>query len=95
MINESGNEMTSKTTTTIGLSDIKAVEFECATCHMKVAYPIEKYSHPMMLCNVCQPSRSFIVQNSQEHRDLLALGDLIRRLSQMNVGMIVRFEISN
>ena len=28
--------MTTKTTTSIELQDIKAIEFECATCHTKV-----------------------------------------------------------
>jgi hypothetical protein len=87
--------MTTKTTTSIELQDIKAIEFECATCHMKVAYPIDKYSHPMAACNVCHPPKQFIVANSQEARDLNMLGDLIRRLSQMNTGLIVRLEISN
>jgi hypothetical protein len=87
--------MTSRTTLSIELRDIRAVEFECAACHMKVSYPLDKYARPLSMCNACQPPKQFLMENSQEAKDLITLGEVIRRLSQMAVGLTVRLEISN
>jgi len=56
---------------------------------------MDKYLHPLAACNVCQPPKQFIVPNSQDAKDLNMLGELIRRLSQMSTGLVVRLEISN
>jgi hypothetical protein len=79
-----GEEIKSKTTLSLELRKIKAIEFECSTFHTKVVYLIEKYTHPIAMCNVCQPPKQFIVPNNQESKDLIMLGELVRTLSQVD-----------
>jgi predicted RNA-binding Zn-ribbon protein involved in translation (DUF1610 family) len=45
--------MTSETRTTIQLSDIKAVEFECVRCHHRLVRPIGTWQTPVFACPEC------------------------------------------
>ena len=85
--------MTIKTITTIELKDIKSVEFECDTCHTKVSHSIEKFIHPMSLCNVCQPNKQFFLPNGKEDTALSDLIVLIRGCSKLPTGLTMRFQI--
>lgn len=62
--------MTIETRTTIEMRDIKTVEFECGTCHTKLVYDIDKFTNPLMFCNVCQPSRTLVADRSSDLQDI-------------------------
>jgi len=64
--------MTVETRTTIQLRDITEIEIECGVCHTRIAWKSrddDKFipSH----CKKCDTV--FFVENSPEHRDLMAL----------------------
>jgi len=87
--------MTVKTTTTIELKDIKSIEFECDSCHTKVAYAIEKFNHPMSMCNVCHPSKQFFLPDSKEDNALRNLAVLLRECAKPPAGLTMRFQIDS
>ena len=88
--------MTFKTVITIELKDIKAIEFECGACHTKVVYPIEKFSQPLMTCNVCQPNKQFFVHGGQDVLDLMKMVKTMHRFSDADMGgLVMRFDITN
>ena len=45
--------MTSETRTTIQLSDIKAVEFECSSCHHRIVRPVGAWQSYLSECPEC------------------------------------------
>lgn len=85
--------MTIKTVTTIELKDIKSVEFECDKCHTKVVYAIDKFNHPMSLCNVCKPNIQFFLPDGKEDKALINLVSLVRECSKLSAGLTMRFQI--
>ena len=88
--------MTRKTVTSIQLRDIQAVEFECGVCHMKVSYPLEKFSHPLTVCNACQPQKQFIVYGSTEFAEWVKFAELLKRFAQTeDTNFIFRLEIGD
>lgn len=45
--------MTNETRTTIQLSDLKAIEFECVGCHARIVRPIGVWQFPLVACSEC------------------------------------------
>jgi len=85
--------MTVETRTTIQLRDITEIEIECGVCHTRIAWKSrddDKFipSH----CKKCDTV--FFVENSPEHRDLLALFSLIARYSYSG-NCVLRFAIGD
>jgi hypothetical protein len=88
--------MTIKTVTTIELKDIKSIEFKCGTCHTKIVYAMDKFTHPVVSCNVCKPDKQYIEYGSQDYADLIKLGQLIQRFSKLDSQIVaMNFEIMN
>ena len=87
--------MTIETRTTMELKDIKAIEFECATCHTKVVYSIDQFSQPVFVCYTCHPSKTLISERSTDHKTIVQLVQLINQLSQLERGVfLMRFDIT-
>jgi hypothetical protein len=86
--------MTKETRTTIELRDIRYVEFECASCHTKLVYPIDKFNHPIFVCNVCPGAKVLIPERGRETDEIKQLINLINRFSGKPEGYIMRFDIS-
>jgi hypothetical protein len=88
--------MTVKTVTSVQLKDIKAVEFECGTCHTKVSYSIDRFQTPVATCNVCQPQKQFMVYGSTEYAEWVKFGELVRRFAKTDDNIFtVRFELAD
>ena len=85
--------MTIETKTTMELKDIKAVEFECATCHTKLVYKIDKFTLPLMFCTVCQ--KVLIPERGKELEDIKQLVYLIKRFSEEEGMYVMRFDITS
>lgn len=83
--------MASEQRTLVQLKHIKAIEFECETCHTRVSYAVEKYDHPWLQCNTC--SKSFIQPDSREFSEWATFGRLLKKLSQTPPGLTVRLEV--
>ena len=45
--------MTSEIRTTIQLSDLKSVEFECTQCHARIVRPVGAWHTPLLCCPEC------------------------------------------
>jgi len=45
--------MTCETRTTIQLSDIEAIEFECVKCHARAVRPVGVWQFPLAACPEC------------------------------------------
>jgi hypothetical protein len=86
--------MTIETRTTVELSDIRHVEFECLTCHAKYVYPIDKFAYPPFVCGVCQPPKLLIAERGKECEDIKQLIYLINRFFENPEGYAMRFDIS-
>jgi hypothetical protein len=87
--------MTIETKTTIEMRDIKTVEFECGTCHTKLVYDIDKFTSPMMFCNVCQPTKTLVADRSTEFQDIRHLIHLINRFAQLDPALFrMRFDVT-
>jgi hypothetical protein len=66
--------MTTETRTTIQLRDITEVEIECGVCHTRIAWQLRSDEHFIpSRCNKHNCDNVFFVENSPEHRDLMAL----------------------
>lgn len=87
--------MTIKTITSIELSDVQAVEFECEGCHSKVSYPLDKFTHPLTICNTCKPERQFIVYGSTEFAEWIKFVELLKRFSKKNSNFAFRLELTS
>jgi DNA replicative helicase MCM subunit Mcm2 (Cdc46/Mcm family) len=85
--------MTIETRTTLELKDIRAIEFECNTCHTKTVYPIAKYGNPPTHCSHCTEGRQWIVTGSEEWEELSKLGKTIQGASK-SAGFTLRLEIA-
>ena len=85
--------MTIETRTTMELKDIKAIEFECATCHTKLTYNIDKFTIPLMFCTVCQ--KALIPERGKELEDIKQLIYLIERFSGEGGMYVMRFDVTS
>lgn len=48
--------MTTETRTTIQLSDLKGIEFECVKCHARAMRPVGVWQFPLAVCPECGAS---------------------------------------
>jgi DNA replicative helicase MCM subunit Mcm2 (Cdc46/Mcm family) len=62
--------MTVETRTTMQLSDIKAIEFECTHCHAKRIFQIRNFDTPPLNCGSCGESQPWFVANSPDRSDI-------------------------
>ena len=69
--------MTVETKTTIELSDIKAIEFECKNCGRIVAWPIKAAKEPPFQCDCNTPQ--WMSVGGDTYRSLMTLIDAIKR----------------
>ncbi|SRR6266404_991206 len=72
--------MTIETRTTIQLSDIEAIEFQCKNCNVKYVYPIKQFEGPPIFCG-CNTQDAWFVANSPDRSDIAKLGEVVRRFS--------------
>jgi len=75
--------VTAETKTTLQLSDITAVEFECKNCQRVVSLPLPLKSANQVptFCD-CNVPRQWMPVGSDAHRTLLALMDYIQRYAK-------------
>jgi hypothetical protein len=86
--------MTIETKTTIELSDVLNVEFECKNCHAVGIWPINNMKNPPVSCP-CQPGQQWMVHGSNEHSEILQLIELMRRYAKAeNRQFVMRFGLS-
>jgi hypothetical protein len=85
--------MTIETRTTVQLSDIKAIEFECAKCHAKSIFQIGKFDNPPLNCGACG-GEPWFVANTPDRSDIAKLAQIITRFSgQPSSGFAMRLEV--
>ncbi len=87
--------MTSEVRTTIQLSDLKAVEFECTQCHARIVRPIGVWSSPLLCCPECgmtwehyRATMDFLAKTSSQIAKTAAIDD-----PKSDSPFIVRFEL--
>lgn len=86
--------MTIETKTTIQLSDIKAVEFECKNCHRVVSWPLDTARNPPFSCE-CAGSPQWMSVGGDTYRDLTHLIALIQRYGKSNgEQFVLRFTVN-
>lgn len=73
--------MTVETKTTIELSDIDSVEFECKHCHSVSAWPLSVARRPPARCH-CENSPQWMVGGGDMDNNITRLIELMRRLSE-------------
>jgi hypothetical protein len=85
--------MTAETKTTLQLSDITAVEFECKKCHRIVSLPLPLKSPNQVPVECdCDIRQHWMPTGSDAHRSLLALMDYIERYANAtNEPFVLRF----
>ena len=87
--------MTVEMKTAIELSDIKAIEFECANCRTKLVFPVSRFKHPPTNCGHCD-AKQWLIPGSVEFEELQRLGQAIQRFANKDTGgFIMRLEITN
>ncbi len=87
--------MTIETRTTLELSDIRSVEFECANCHVKTTVPIDKFKQPPISCHGCE-SEQWFVPGSKDLSDLIHMVRSMGRFSEVGKGLfIMRFDLAD
>jgi DNA-directed RNA polymerase subunit RPC12/RpoP len=86
--------MTAETRTTITLGDIAAVEYECVGCQAKMIRIIEKGHMIPLACGNC--GREWFAKDSNEHRDLSRLTEILKDFpkSSVNKQVFIRLEIT-
>lgn len=87
--------MTAEIRTTVYLTELKSVEFECNDCHSRVVVPLSDDAFVPSGCPspTCKNQNWYTV-GSLEHRELKAIIDSIRRYqSSQNYSM--RFEVQS
>jgi hypothetical protein len=58
-----------------------------------IGYAIDKFTHPLSSCNVCRPSKEFLIQRSKDLMAVTKLGELIRECSTLPPGLSMKFQI--
>lgn len=84
--------MTVETKTTIQLSDITTIEFECAKCHTVASYPLDVVQHPQGSCaNGCGEWMPFA---GDTYKSLTKLIELVKRFGKAtSEPFILRFGV--
>ena len=85
--------MTVETRTTIELGDVKAVEFECSNCHVKMVLPLDKFKQPFVNCRACN-SEQWFVPGSEDFNDLIQMIRAMERFSKPSKHFRMRFDVS-
>ena len=75
--------MTIETKTTIQLSDIKAIEFECKNCHRIALSPIAVATTPPYYCE-CHVPPEWMPQGGDMYQRIKNLIGLVQQLAQAN-----------
>jgi len=75
--------MTIETKTTIQISDVKAIEFECKTCHRIVSLPIEVAKEPPFECD-CKNPRQWMSYGGEMYSALSGLMTLLGRFGKVD-----------
>lgn len=75
--------MTIETSTSIELSDIAAVEFQCAVCRAKTVIPVGSFKDAPTHCSSCweQNRKQWLVPGSQDFHDIRMLAQTIQLFS--------------
>jgi hypothetical protein len=88
--------MTTETRTTIQLSDLKAVEIECTSCHSRIARPIGTLLSPALGCPECNSNWTqfrgtleFLAKFTSQIAKVAAIDD-----PKNDAPFVVRFEIA-
>lgn len=89
--------MVIETKTTLELSDVMAIEFECEVCHTRTALSIANFKNPPMHCPFCQDSPQWFIAGNRDYTDVVALGRVIQWFSSAEKpkGFIMRLHIMN
>jgi hypothetical protein len=88
--------VTSETRTTIQLSDIQAIEFECRACHCRITRPMGGRQILMLICPECETTWA----NYRGDMEILTkIASQIARLAGIDdpknqAPFVVRFEIT-
>src|SRR6266446_1364638 len=87
--------MTIETTTTVQLSDIKAIGFECSSCHAKTVQPIERFEHLPARCPICD-SGQWLIHGDQDEQNLKAMLRAMQRFANWkNPHFSISFTLKN
>src|SRR5579864_7613061 len=88
-----GNHMAVETKTTIQLSDIVSVEFECQKCHSITTWPLAVAKQPQMSC-ACSSTR-WMSHGDEMFRGISDLLALVKRMGRASgkEPFIMRFGI--
>lgn len=85
--------MTVETKTTIELSDVEAVEFECKNCHSVSKWPISIAKSPPLQCHCGSPSQ-WMTLGGDMHTNITHLIELMRQLGKaQNEPFAMRFTL--
>ena len=75
--------MTIETKTTLQLSDITAIEFECKSCHRIVSLPLPaKSPQQVPIACDCNMSQQWMIAGGDMYRSLLTLLNQIQRIAE-------------
>jgi hypothetical protein len=87
--------MTLETRTTLELKDVKALEFECAKCHTKIAFPITQFSQPPLRCVACD-GEQWLIGGSQDWESISRFAKAIQWfVSKPPKGFVLRLELTD
>jgi hypothetical protein len=73
--------MTVETKTTIQLSDITAIEFECKNCHATLSWPVAIFKHPPTACP-CRTDQHWMAQGGSLFEAITEMVENLRGLSK-------------
>lgn len=86
--------MTVETKTTIQLSDLTSIEFECKDCGATTSWPMPVAKNPPTTCR-CRDEQ-WMTHGGQTYRDLSNLIELIQRLGKADgEKFVMRFRVTN
>jgi hypothetical protein len=87
--------MTIETKTTIQLSDVTGIEFQCKNCGRIVSWPIQTAKTPPTECE-CNPTQGWMPYGGNTFASLVKLIDLIKLWSSAtNEPFNLRFVVSD
>lgn len=72
--------MTVETKTTIELSDIGDVQFECKNCGFVATYPLRKFRSPPTACG-CHQEKQWMTHGGEMYAGISQMVELMRRMS--------------
>jgi hypothetical protein len=75
--------MTIETKTTLQLSDLKVIEFECKNCHRILSWPLENFKEPPLNCD-CNARGQWMPHGGDTFASIIKLIRSINQFSQAN-----------